>query len=226
MTVIDESTWIGPSILTADFLHLGDQIAAAEQAGVDFIHLDIMDGRFVPNISFGFPVVEAVRRATNLPLDVHLMIEEPERYVSSFVDAGADTVTIQVEACMHTHRTLAQIQEKGATAGIAVCPGTPLTMIEELLPFIGNLLVMAVNPGFGCQSFIPTMLDKIIRARTMIDESNPTCRLEVDGGVKPGNIRRISDAGADTFVTGSSIFDGSRNIIANVLALRESLATR
>lgn len=221
--MIDESIWIGPSILTADFLNLGDQIAIAEQAGVDFIHLDVMDGRFVPNISFGFPIVEAVRRTTNLPIDVHLMIEEPEKYAADFVAAGADTVTIQVEASTHSHRTVTQIQELGATPGIAVCPGTPLSAIEELLPFVGNVLVMSVNPGFGGQSFIPAMLDKIARTRTLLDEINPVCRLEVDGGVKPGNIQRISLAGADTFVIGSSIFDGTRNIADNVTAIREAL---
>jgi ribulose-phosphate 3-epimerase len=221
--VIDQTMWIGPSILTADFLELGEQIARAEAAGVDFIHLDVMDGRFVPNISFGFPIIEAVRRKTALPLDVHLMIDEPERYVTEFVSAGADTVTIQVEACVHLHRTVLQIQEAGATPGIALCPGTPLGSIEELIPFVGNLLIMTVNPGFGGQSFIPSMLDKIARARGLIDAINPACRLEVDGGVKPTNIKRILNAGADTFVVGSSIFDGSDDVTANVAAIRSAL---
>lgn len=221
--VFDESIWIGPSILTADLLNLGREIATAESAGVDFIHLDIMDGRFVPNISFGFPVVEAVRQGTNLPLDVHLMIVEPEKYVGDFIAAGADTLTIQVEATVHTHRTLLQIQEAGATAGVAICPGTPLSAVEELIPFIGSLLIMTVNPGFGGQTFIPAMLDKVVRARAMLDRINPACRLEVDGGVKPGNIGRMVTDGADTFVIGSSIFDGSNNIAGNVDALRAAI---
>jgi ribulose-phosphate 3-epimerase len=221
--VIDESIWIGPSILTADFLNLGQQIAIAEDSGVDFIHLDVMDGRFVPNISFGFPIVEAVRRSTNLPLDVHLMIAEPERYVSDFVSAGADTVTVQVEATVHAHRTLAAICDAGATAGIALCPGTPISAIEELVPFVGNILVMTVNPGFGGQSFIPAMLDKIVRVRSLVERINPACRLEVDGGIKPGNIKRVVTAGADTFVIGSSIFDGSEHIRENVFAVRSAL---
>lgn len=221
--MIDQSAWIGPSILTADLLNLGDEIASAEAAGVDFIHLDVMDGRFVPNISFGFPIIEAVRRATALPLDVHLMIEAPETYAAGFVTAGADTVTIQVEACTHLHRTIMQIQEAGAVAGIALCPGTPLSAIEELIPFVGNVLIMTVNPGFGGQSFIPAMLDKIRRARLLIDERNPDCRLEVDGGVKASNIGRVQDAGANTFVVGSSVFDGTENVRQNVGAIRAAL---
>lgn len=218
------SVTIGPSILTADLLRLGDQIAVAEAAGVDYFHLDVMDGRFVPNISFGLPVADALRRATHLPIDAHLMIVEPERYVDRFVEAGADSVTIQVEACVHLHRALLQIAELGATAGLAVCPGTPLSAIEEVIPFIGTLLIMTVNPGFGGQTFIPAMLDKITRARAMIDERNPSCRLQVDGGVKPSNIGRAVMAGADTFVVGSSIFDGGAEIPANVTALRDAVA--
>jgi ribulose-phosphate 3-epimerase len=215
---------IGPSILTADFLVLGQQLAAAEGAGVDFIHLDIMDGRFVPNISFGFVVVEAVRRATALPLDVHLMIAEPERYVDDFIDAGADLLTIQVESCVHSHRTLARVQERGATAGIALCPGTPLISIEELIPLVGQVLVMSVNPGFGGQSFIPGMLSKIRRARSILDAQERFISLEIDGGIKASNIRRVVEAGADSFVCGSSIFDGSPDIEANVALLREQSA--
>jgi ribulose-phosphate 3-epimerase len=152
------------------------------------------------------------------------MIVEPERYISGFVEAGADSVTIQVEACIHLHRTLVQIAELGATAGIAVCPGTPLSAVEEVIPFIGTLLIMTVNPGFGGQTFIPAMLDKITRARAMIDKRNPSCRLQVDGGIKPSNIGRAILSGADTFVVGSSIFDGGTNIASNVSALRDAVA--
>lgn len=215
---------IGPSILTADFLVLGQQISAAEGAGVDFIHLDIMDGRFVPNISFGFPLVEAVRRATALPLDVHLMIAEPERFIDDFIDAGADLITIQTEACQHPHRTLARIGERGATAGIALCPGTPLVAIEEAIPLVGQVLVMSVNPGFGGQTFIPGMLDKVRRTRALLDAQDRFVSLEVDGGIKASNIARVVEAGADAFVCGSSIFDGSPDIAANVAALRTQVS--
>ena len=216
--------WIGPSILSSDLLNLGEQIATVERAGVDFIHVDVMDGRFVPNITFGLPVAAAVRRSTRLPMDVHLMIVEPERYVAGFVEAGADTVTIQVEACIHLHRTLVAIHELGATAGIALCPGTPLTTIAEIVPFIGNLLLMTVNPGFGGQTFIPAMLDKIARARAMLDERNPSCRLEIDGGVKKSNLRRIVEAGGDTIIAGSSVFDGPNPIDANIKELRSEVS--
>jgi ribulose-phosphate 3-epimerase len=214
--------WIGPSILSSDLLKLGEQITIAEHAGVDFIHFDVMDGRFVPNITFGLPVARAVRAATRLPLDVHLMIVEPEKYVREFVDAGADTVTIQVEAAVHAHRTLSDIHEMGATPGIALNPGTPLSSVTELIPFIGNLLIMTVDPGFGGQTFIPAMLDKVRRARELIDDRNPGCRLEIDGGIKASNIGRVVTAGADTFVAGSSIFDGTDLIAENVVALRRA----
>jgi ribulose-phosphate 3-epimerase len=214
---------LGPSILTADLLHLGDQIAAAEAAGVDFIHLDVMDGRFVPNISFGLPIAEAVRDATKLPVDVHLMIVEPERYAVRFVEAGADFVTVHVEACRHLHGTLQSIAAAGATAGITLNPATPLSTLEEVLPIVGQVLVMSVNPGFGGQTFIPSTLNKIVRLRAMLDERNPTCRLEVDGGIKAGNIRRIVDAGADTIVVGSAIFGPDASVDDAVAALRAAL---
>jgi ribulose-phosphate 3-epimerase len=215
---------IGPSILTADFLVLGQQIAAAEGAGVNYIHLDIMDGHFVPNISFGFVVLEAVRRATTLPLDVHLMIKEPERYIDDFIEAGADLLTIQVEASTHVYRTLARIQERGATPGVALNPGTPLVAIEEVVPLVGQVLVMSVNPGFGGQSFIPATLSRVQRMRALLDQQPRHISIQVDGGIKASNIRRVVDAGADAFVCGSSIFDGSPDIEANVAALRSQLA--
>lgn len=216
---------LGPSILTADFLNLGAQIAAAEAAGVDFIHLDVMDGRYVPNITFGMPIIEAVRRATGLPLDAHLMIVEPERYVDDVIAAGADTVTVQVESCGHLHRTLQRIREAGATPSVTMNPGTPLSTIEEVIPVVGQVLIMSVNPGFGGQTFIPSMLDKIRRLRAMLDERNPGCRLEVDGGIKASNVRRAMEAGVDTVVAGSAIFNPERPVAECVAELRAAMVT-
>ncbi len=215
---------IGPSILSADFLRLGDQIAEAEAAGVDFVHVDVMDGRFVPNISIGLPVLEAVRRATKLPVDVHLMIVEPERYAEQFAAAGADFVTVHVEVCGHLHRTIQGIAEAGAAPGVTLNPATPLSAIEEVLPLVRQVLIMSVNPGFGGQTFIPSALERIARLREMIDVRNPTCLLEVDGGVKAGNIRRVVDAGADTIVAGSAIYSPGSSVKSAVAALREALA--
>jgi ribulose-phosphate 3-epimerase len=216
--------WIGPSIITADLLRLGDEIAAAESAGVDYIHLDVMDGRFVPNISFGLPIAEAVRKATRLPLDVHLMIVEPEKYVERFVEAGANVVTIHVEACVHLHRTLRVIAEAGATPGITLNPGTPLSTLEEVIPLVGEVLVMSVNPGFGGQSFVPLAIDKVRRLRAILDKRNPTCRLQVDGGIKASNIRRLIDVGADTFVVGSAVFSPDRSVAESVAELRAAIS--
>ncbi|MEA2584008.1 MAG: ribulose-phosphate 3-epimerase [Thermomicrobiales bacterium] len=214
---------LGPSILTADFLHLGDQIAAAEAAGVDFIHLDVMDGCFVPNITFGLPIVEAVRKATKLPIDVHLMIVEPERYAKQFAEAGADLVTVHVEACRHLHGTLQDISAAGATASVTLNPATPLVTLEEVLPIVGQILVMSVNPGFGGQAFIPSTLEKIARLRAMLDERNSTCRLEVDGGVKSSNVREVVEAGADTIVAGSAIFAREASVADSVAGLRSAI---
>ena len=214
---------IGPSILTANLLDLGEEIRRAEAAGVDFIHLDIMDGRFVPNISFGPIIVSAVRQATTLPVDVHLMIEEPERYVEDFVRAGADRLTVHVEASLHLHRTLSRIEELGAMPGVSLVPSTPLSAITEVLPMCGQLLVMLVNPGFGGQTMIPEMLNKTERARGLIDAVNPDCLLEVDGGVKAENLGAVLAAGAETIVVGSAIYNERQSVADSVAQLRQAI---
>lgn len=214
---------IGASILTADLLSLGEQIALAEAAGVDFFHLDVMDGMFVPNITFGPVMIETVRRATNLPIDVHLMIEAPERYLSEFVEAGATTLTLHVEATAHLHSALQTLKRHDVRAGITLNPATPLVMLEEVLPIADQVLIMSVNPGFGGQSFIPGSLNKIERAHEMIERMNPRCNLEVDGGIKASNIGRVRSAGADMFVVGSGVFNDEASVKDSVAALRAAL---
>jgi ribulose-phosphate 3-epimerase len=199
---------IAPSILSADFSRLGEEIAAVEAAGADWIHIDVMDGRFVPNITIGPGLIASIRETTCLPFDVHLMIENPERYIDDFAGAGADRITIHVEATVHLHRTVAMIREKGLKAGVSLNPATPLCLVEPILPDIDLLLVMTVNPGFGGQKFIEGMFPKITAAKRMIREIAPEVLLEVDGGVTLKNIRSISDAGADILVAGSAIFAG------------------
>jgi ribulose-phosphate 3-epimerase len=215
---------IGASILTADLLSLGEEIALAEAAGIDFFHLDVMDGRFVPNISFGPLMVETVRRATRLPLDVHLMIEEPERYLEVFIDAGASTITLHVETTGHLHGALQTLKRHGVGAGVTLNPATPLVSLEEVLPMADQLLVMSVNPGFGGQSFIPGSLNKIERASAMIERLNPRCHLEVDGGIKASNIGKVRAAGADMFVVGSGVFNDDASVKESIAVLRAALA--
>ena len=197
---------ISPSILSADFSRLGEEVKRVEDAGADWIHIDVMDGHFVPNITVGPFILEAVRRVTSLPLDVHLMIERPEQYIPEFADAGADIITVHVEACTHLHRTIQAIKEKGKKAGVSLNPATPLVLVEDILNDIDLLLIMSVNPGFGGQKFIISVLDKIKRARQMIDKAGSKAYIEIDGGVKLDNIGDISFAGADIFVSGSGVF--------------------
>lgn len=211
---------IGPSVLAADFLRLGDELAAIAAAGADYVHVDVMDGHFVPNISLGLPLVEAIRRGTTLPIDVHMMISDPDRWVEAFVAAGADYVTVHSEATTHLHRTLRAIEEAGAAPGVSLNPATPLVMIEEVLPIVRQVLIMSVNPGFGGQTFIPASLSKIERLRAMLDAVNPSCLLEVDGGIKPGNIHRVVAAGADSIVAGSAIFTDPAGPAAAIAELR------
>lgn len=214
---------IGPSILTANLLELGAEIARAEEAGVDFIHLDIMDGHYVPNMTFGPLMVEAVRRATSLPVDVHLMIDAPQQFIDEFATAGADSMTVHVEASRHVHADLSAIRAHGVRAGLALNPTTPVSQIEEALPFCDQVLLMTVNPGFGGQSFIPTMLGKIGRLRAMISAINPRCVIEVDGGIKASNIGRVVDSGASMIVAGSAIFADDVPVAEAVRMLRDGI---
>lgn len=200
---------IAPSILSADFTRLSDEIKAVEEAGADYIHIDVMDGHFVPNITFGPLIVKAVRRITNLPLDVHLMISEPERYISDFADAGADIITFHIEASVHAHRTIQSIKAKGKKAGISLNPATPLSSLEYILEDLDLVLLMTVNPGFEAQKFIPSVLPKIEKLRHEIDKKGLKCEIEVDGGINEDTIQLASSAGADVFVAGSAIFYSS-----------------
>ncbi|MBA3450088.1 MAG: ribulose-phosphate 3-epimerase [Chloroflexia bacterium] len=218
------SVFIGPSILSADFRRLGEQIAEVEAAGADFIHVDVMDGVFVPNIGIGFPVVEAVKAATTLPIDVHLMIVEPGRWIERFAAAGADTISIHVEVDPHLYRTLRAIEEAGSTPSVTLNPGTPVVMLEPVLPIVRQVLIMSVNPGFGGQTFIPAALDRIRRVRAMLDEVNPTCRLEVDGGIKISNAAKIVAAGADTLVMGSAVYAPDTHIASAMQAVRAEVS--
>ena len=197
---------IAPSILSADFARLGEELKKVEDAGADWIHIDVMDGHFVPNITIGSFIVEAVKKATSLPLDVHLMIERPDDYISAFADAGADIITVHAEACSHLHRTIQQIKEAGKKAGVSLNPSTPLVMAECILEDIDLLLIMSVNPGFSGQKFIPSAMEKIREARRMLDKIGSNAYLEVDGGIKLDNIADVASAGADMFVSGSGVF--------------------
>jgi ribulose-phosphate 3-epimerase len=214
---------VAPSILSADFARLADGVAEAEAGGADWIHVDVMDGRFVPNITIGVPVVAALRRVTDLPLDVHLMIEAPERYVDAFVDAGADWLTVHQEASVHLHRTLEAIRHRGARAGVSINPGTPAAAVDEVLPFLDLVLVMSVNPGFGGQSFIPTSTAKIRRLRESLDERGiEGVEIEVDGGIGPDTAGEVAGAGATVLVTGAAVYRGAGSVAENIAAIRRA----
>jgi len=225
MTEVREANKIklAPSILSADFTQLGNQVREAEAAGADYIHFDVMDGMFVPNISVGPLVLEAVRGVTNLPLDVHLMIEAPERYLAEFIKAGAKVLMVHQEDTPHLHRTIQQITDLGARAGVVLNPATPLSTLEEILPYLSRILIMSVNPGFGGQSYIETSTDKIRRCRKMVNERGLKIEIEVDGGVKAGNIRQVVEAGADVVVAGSAIFNQKETVAEAINRLREAL---
>jgi len=214
---------IAPSILTADFANLGEQIEAAEKGGADYIHLDVMDGTFVPNMSFGPMVINSIRASTTLPLDVHLMVQEPGRYIEAFANAGADIITVHVEACQHLHRTLEQIQNAGCRIGLALNPSTPINTVSEVITMLDLVLIMSVIPGFGGQRFIPHTLDKLTRMRALLDESKPACELEVDGGVGMNNICEIVSAGANVLVAGSAVYNERASVEENLAKLRQMM---
>jgi len=212
---------IAPSILSADFARLGEEIAAVERGGAGVIHVDVMDGHFVPNITVGLPVVRAVARVTSLPVDAHLMIDEPGRYAEQFVKAGANMVSVHVEADAHLHRTVMGIKAAGARAGVVINPATPVESLEEILSFVDYVLVMSVNPGFGGQAFISTAINKVRRLKQMIDQRGLPVRIEIDGGIDKENIATVVAAGAEIIVAGSSIF-GTPDPATAVTELRQA----
>ena len=212
---------IAPSILSADFSRLNDEIDAVKRGGATILHVDVMDGHFVPNLTVGLPVVKSIARATDLPIDAHLMISEPGRYAQQFVEAGAGMVSVHVEADAHLHRTLGSIRAAGAQAGVVINPATPIESLAEALPYVDYVLVMSVNPGFGGQKFIPTSIDKLRRLRRMIDDRQLDIRIEIDGGVDLENIAAVVSAGAEIIVAGSAIF-GAADPESAVRGLRDA----
>jgi ribulose-phosphate 3-epimerase len=210
---------ICPSILSADFNNLGRDVQIVSE-DADWIHVDVMDGMFVPNISFGIPIVKAIRNITKLPLDVHLMIDDPIRYVEDFANAGADMIVVHSEACKHLHRVIQYIKSLGKNAGVAINPATPLKDITEILPYVDMVLLMTVNPGFGGQKYIPTMTKKVLKLRQIMEMEGSNSIIQVDGGIGPSNIKEIFDAGANAFVVGNSVY-GTDNPVKAIKELRE-----
>ena len=218
------SVKIAPSILSADFARLADGIKQAEEGGADWIHLDVMDGHFVPNLTIGPPVIKSLRKETRLPFDVHLMIERPEQLIEAFVDAGADNVTVHVEACVHLHRTLERIRELGANPGVSLNPATPLASLDEILPYTDLVLVMSVNPGFGGQRYSPTSTNKIAALKAMIEERGLWgIEIEVDGGISPKTAPEVVEAGATVLVAGAAVFNDTATVAENIASLRPLL---
>ena len=217
---------LAPSILSADFARLGEEVAEATKAGADYIHIDVMDGHFVPNITIGAPVVASLRRWTSLPLDVHLMIEHPEQYIGDFANSGANIITVHVEACPHIHRATQLVKELGVRAGVALNPATPLSLIEEIMPHVDLVLIMSVNPGFGGQVFIPETLEKVTRLRGMLDNKGSSAELEVDGGITIENVFGLIKAGAKVLAIGNSVFKAKAGISQALQDIREAAGQR
>jgi ribulose-phosphate 3-epimerase len=223
MAIKTKKIKIAPSILSADFSRLGEQVAEAAKAGADYIHVDVMDGHFVPNITIGPAVVKAIRPHTSIPLDVHLMIERPPDYIKQFADAGADIITVHVEACPHIHRTIQTIKEAGVKAGASINPGTPVDRLDDILPDLDMVLIMTVNPGFGGQKFIENTLNKIKLMREKLDNGGFAAELEVDGGINVDVAPKVVKAGADVLVAGAAVFSSGQTIREAILKIRSSL---
>jgi ribulose-phosphate 3-epimerase len=215
---------LAPSILSADFSHLGEQIVQVSEGGADYIHIDIMDGHFVPNLTIGPAVVKSIRKYTTVPFDIHLMIHEPTLFIPQFVDAGADILTVHVEACQHLHRAIQTIKNTGIRAGISLNPATPLNFIDDIISQVDLILIMSVNPGFGGQSFIPESLNKIRHLRDMIDRKSLSIEIEVDGGITLKNAAAVADAGCNVLAIGTSIFKTSEGIKHSIQSFRQLLA--
>ena len=212
---------LSPSILAADFNNLGENIKCVERAGAKMLHIDVMDGSFVPSISFGHPVIKSIRKNSSLEFDVHLMINEPNRYIDSFAEAGADIITVHAEACTHLNRTLMHIREKGLKCGVSLNPSTPLSVLDYVYDYVDMILIMSVNPGFGGQKFIPETFDKLRQLKKTIDEKNLHIDIEVDGGISQNNVREVLDAGANVIVAGTAVFGG--NIEENIRGFEEKM---